>query len=139
MGFQYRMLERTRGEGCDRDGAVHYCFVCGLPFRIADAAYCERCDWWRAPCGHCACDLGPAERADLELAFAEVCGTCRLNPKKRKSRGGSVIRGVSRQEFLEWAERNFPDLTGRYRAGAIGFDELLAEVQRRTGLVWVFG
>lgn len=137
--FAYRMLKKTYESPCDKKGAFHYCFVCGKPFRITDATYCPKCNWWKSPCGHCACDLNLEERVNLELAFKDICGgTCRLNPKKRKKHGSNIIRGITKEEFLEWANKHYPALVEKYNKGEIDFDKLHFEISTRTGLVWIF-
>jgi len=133
------MLKKTFDMGCDREKAIHYCFVCGTAFEISDAIYCEKCNWWKAPCGHCACQLNPEQRMSLEAAFFQVCGgTCKINPKKKKRRSSDIIRGVSREDFIKWTEKILPDLYSEYKAGRLSFEDLVRQASIRTGLVWVF-
>jgi len=122
-----------RGE---EPSGIHICFGCGNPFRIDEAVYCPICNWWRAPCGHCGCSLELSARVALEKAFQSICGKCVLNPKKRKS--SNVIRGVTRDDFVKWVEKIYPNLAADYHAGRLSFDKLLLDVQTRSDLVWVF-
>lgn len=142
LSFACLMLKKTFDENCgsDKPTGIHYCFVCGKPFRINEASYCPTCNWWKAaPCGHCGCSLSLEDRIQLELGFKSICGgRCRLNPKKRKKRGSDIIRGVSREEFLKWAEKFYPEWVAEYRAGRMDFDELHREIHKKTGLTWVF-
>lgn len=139
-GLVYSMLKKTFDENCgsDKPTGVHFCFQCGQPFKISDASYCSHCGWWHsAVCGHCGCSLSLEDRVNLELAFKAVCGgTCKLNPKKRKS--SDIIRGASREQFLEWASKYYPDWFEEYRAGRMDFDELHREIHKLTGLTWIF-
>jgi hypothetical protein len=139
--FAFKMLKKTFDENCGSRSptGIHYCFVCGEPFRISEAEYHEACNWWKSPCGHCGCSFALEDRVKLELAFKEICGgTCKLNPKKRKRHSSDIIRGVSRDEFLKWAEKFFPDWVAEYRAGRMDFDELHREIHKETGLTWIF-
>lgn len=121
----------------------HYCFSCTRPFNPYEAEPCPICGWLKCPhCGRCACDLGLEARIAIEQVFSTFCLTCLpqskclLNPRKKK--GGRVIRGVTREDFLQFAEKYYPSLVEDYRAGRISFEELVKRVQKDTGLVWVF-
>jgi len=121
----------------------HYCFSCTRPFNPYGAESCQVCGWLKCPyCGRCACNLSLEARLAIEQVFATFClsclprSQCLLNP--RKKRGGRVIRGVTRDDFIEFSEKFYPGLVEDYRAGRITFDKLLLEVERDTGLKWVF-
>lgn len=136
--FQFEMLKKTHDMGCDKANAIHYCFVCGKPFGISDAVYCEACNWWKSPCGHCGCTLTPEERMNLETAYLQICGQCKINPKKKKRGSSNIIRGVSKEYFLEWTKKMYPDLYSRYTSGELSFEDLHREVSLKSGLVWIF-
>ena len=112
-------------EAGEEPEGIHICFICGRPFSVDEAVFCERCNWWIAPCGHCACSADPWLRAEIEYAFRYVCGArCRLNPKKRKKRSWCDIPGWTPEKFLEFARKFFPELYARYQAGQLSYDEL---------------
>lgn len=124
-------------------GIEHFCFGCTRPFNPNDATPCPTCGWLKCPhCGECSCNLPLKARIAIEQVFATFClsclprSQCLLNP--RKKRGGRVIRGVTRDAFIEFAEKFYLGLVEDYRAGRITFDKLLLEVERDTGLKWVF-
>ena len=123
----------------------HYCFSCAKPFDPYEAESCEKCGWLKCPhCGRCACDLSLEARIAIEQVFRTFClaclpkAKCILNPRKKKKRGGKVIRGVSREDFLEFAHKYYPSLVADYEAGRISFEELKARVERDIGLAWIF-
>jgi len=133
------MIERTYQEGCDRKDVIHFCFQCGKPFKISDATYCEKCNWWRSPCGHCGCTLDPTSRLEVELAFQKVCGgKCKLNPKKRKRKKSNIIRNVPKDHFFKWVQKFYPDLYTEYSQGRLSFEDLVKQVEIRSGLIFIW-
>jgi len=134
-------VKRVMQAGLER----HYCFSCAKPFNPYEAEPCEECGWLKCPhCGRCACDLSLEARVAIEQVFRTFClaclpkAKCVLNPRKKKKRGGRVIRGVSKEDFLAFARKYYPSLTADYESGRISFEELKSRVERDIGLAWVF-
>jgi len=136
--FSYKMVKKTYAEGCDRENAIHYCFQCGKPFKISEAEYCEKCNWWKAPCGHCGCTLDPISRIEVELAFQKICGgKCKLNPKKRR-KSTNIIKNLPKESFLKWVEEFYPDLYTDYMRGRLAWQDLVRQAEIRSGLVFIW-
>lgn len=123
----------------ERPLGIHTCFVCNGEFRINEAKFCDVCQWWISPCNHCGCSLSLPARVALAKAFFSICGgVCQLNPKRKKRRSSNIIRGVTREDFIKFVEKIYPNLAVDYHAGRLGFEKLILEVEARSGLVWVF-
>jgi hypothetical protein len=79
----------------------------------------------------------------IEQVFRTFClaclpkAKCILNPKKRKKRSSNIIRGVTREDFLEFCRRYYPSLLADYEAGRISFELLKSKVEADVGLVWI--
>lgn len=113
---------------------------CKAVWKTEEGTYCPICDTWKCPaCHRCFCDLPAFTQYVLDAELASI-GLWRpfSNPPKRKKRGGRVIRGVTRDDFIEFAEKFYPSLVADYEAGRITFDKLLLEVERDSTLKWVF-